>query len=287
MLKPLIGREPGLKSVLLWWLVPALVVFMMTALWLSNHMLRSQINIAYDRSLAGALRSIDHQISTVSGGLSLELPYRMLEFFELTTNENVYFRIMTEDGLADIGNQQLPLPKRPLESGVPQFYTAEYLDETVRIAAMARAMDPPLYNNKGGRVVVLVGEDIDTREVFIQAMLLRSIGRDLVTVALVILIVVFGVLFAVRPLSRLRQELEGRHHDDLRPIEARDIPAEVRPLVTGINLHMERYAQQARLQSQFLDDASHQLRTPLRSEEHTSELQSLMRISYAVFCLKK
>src|SRR3546814_3078148 len=29
------------------------------------------------------------------------------------------------------------------------------------------------------------------------------------------------------------------------------------------------------------------IRTPERSEEHTSELQSLMRISYAVFCLKK
>src|SRR3546814_710371 len=29
------------------------------------------------------------------------------------------------------------------------------------------------------------------------------------------------------------------------------------------------------------------LQLPLRSEEHTSELQSLMRISYAVFCLKK
>src|SRR3546814_6713424 len=28
-------------------------------------------------------------------------------------------------------------------------------------------------------------------------------------------------------------------------------------------------------------------KTPPRSEEHTSELQSLMRISYAVFCLKK
>src|SRR3546814_2609974 len=27
--------------------------------------------------------------------------------------------------------------------------------------------------------------------------------------------------------------------------------------------------------------------TKFRSEEHTSELQSLMRISYAVFCLKK
>src|SRR3546814_3754140 len=29
------------------------------------------------------------------------------------------------------------------------------------------------------------------------------------------------------------------------------------------------------------------LKIEVRSEEHTSELQSLMRISYAVFCLKK
>src|SRR3546814_7317016 len=29
------------------------------------------------------------------------------------------------------------------------------------------------------------------------------------------------------------------------------------------------------------------LSMPMRSEEHSSELQSLMRISYAVFCLKK
>src|SRR3546814_1394431 len=35
------------------------------------------------------------------------------------------------------------------------------------------------------------------------------------------------------------------------------------------------------LRKLFLDEL------PDRSEEHTSELQSLMRISYAVFCLKK
>src|SRR3546814_1055384 len=34
------------------------------------------------------------------------------------------------------------------------------------------------------------------------------------------------------------------------------------------------------------DPGHHQAGLP-RSEEHTSELQSLMRISYAVFCLKK
>src|SRR3546814_7144943 len=34
-------------------------------------------------------------------------------------------------------------------------------------------------------------------------------------------------------------------------------------------------------------DRRHLARPVVRSEEHTSELQSLMRISYAVFCLKK
>src|SRR3546814_10350233 len=37
---------------------------------------------------------------------------------------------------------------------------------------------------------------------------------------------------------------------------------------------------------QIVDLARHR-RKQIRSEEHTSELQSLMRISYAVFCLKK
>src|SRR3546814_1707675 len=37
----------------------------------------------------------------------------------------------------------------------------------------------------------------------------------------------------------------------------------------------------------LLDDAGHAALRVARSEEHTSELQSLMRNSYAVFCLKK
>src|SRR3546814_1289625 len=39
--------------------------------------------------------------------------------------------------------------------------------------------------------------------------------------------------------------------------------------------------------SQIRDPRVRKLADEIRSEEHTSELQSLMRISYAVFCLKK
>src|SRR3546814_7003582 len=42
-----------------------------------------------------------------------------------------------------------------------------------------------------------------------------------------------------------------------------------------------------RAQSAVKTAAASPAELTLRSEEHTSELQSLMRISYAVFCLKK
>src|SRR3546814_8495672 len=37
----------------------------------------------------------------------------------------------------------------------------------------------------------------------------------------------------------------------------------------------------------WCEETGEPIGVPRRSEEHTSELQSLMRISYAVFCLKK
>src|SRR3546814_4310673 len=52
------------------------------------------------------------------------------------------------------------------------------------------------------------------------------------------------------------------------------------------------FAEKSRLVAEYLETSLHFFRGARsqyeeRSEEHTSELQSLMRISYAVFCLKK
>src|SRR3546814_9026701 len=57
------------------------------------------------------------------------------------------------------------------------------------------------------------------------------------------------------------------------------------------NVNSVRFVQQAveveaRRQIDILEDGG-SIKQETRSEEHTSELQSLMRISYAVFCLKK
>src|SRR3546814_4627642 len=70
-------------------------------------------------------------------------------------------------------------------------------------------------------------------------------------------------------------------HDDIARI-LDDYEAATRNALTagfdGVQIH----GANGYLIDQFLRDSAN-----FRSEEHTSELQSLMRLSYAVFCLKK
>src|SRR3546814_2411261 len=65
----------------------------------------------------------------------------------------------------------------------------------------------------------------------------------------------------------------GRHAGEDQTADAK--PWQQRLEIGGVEARMHR-----------LDDEKVRL-ARARSEEHTSELQSLMRISYAVFCLKK
>src|SRR3546814_3009977 len=64
---------------------------------------------------------------------------------------------------------------------------------------------------------------------------------------------------------------------------AREALRQVRDLGSGARAH----AQQPRIVGQAGEHGFEQEVQAVRSEEHTSELPSLMRISYAVFCLKK
>src|SRR3546814_2297249 len=56
-----------------------------------------------------------------------------------------------------------------------------------------------------------------------------------------------------------------------------------------LQVHLARAQRTVAVRQRHLADIERAPRValPERSEEHTSELQSLMRISYAVFCLKK
>src|SRR3546814_7565978 len=83
----------------------------------------------------------------------------------------------------------------------------------------------------------------------------------------------------IKPGFRTRDLFRGRHPEQGQIIEAFEMRAFLAELLAALDIDQRR-------------DGVGEIRDRIgyrgnRSEEHTSELQSLMRISYAVFCLKK
>jgi two-component system sensor histidine kinase TctE len=241
--------------------MPGLVLFLGISLWLTHgHAVRSA-NAAFDRSLLGALRGLDLNVSTESGGLSVEQPFRLFEFFELTASGPAHYRVTTDDGLVEIGSPDLPLPDGDLVDGQAYFYDAVYLDQPVRIGALARPLAPPLAGAR--RVVIQVAEPVDVRSRFVAAFIRQTVARDAVMLGLLAL-AVFGVsAWALRPVRQLGRSTRERDPQDLAQLPTADLPQDLVPLVDAINTQVARTSELLEQRRRFLDDASHQLRTPL------------------------
>jgi two-component system sensor histidine kinase TctE len=254
----------SLRHMLLLLLVPGLLLLGGAEVWQTWRTAVDAANAAYDRSLLGAIKAMDANISTDSGGLAVELPYRLLEFFELTASGHVYFRVATENGLVEIGNADLPLPTGVLVTGQPVFWDAIYFDEPVRVGSYARMLERPLGARASDqRLLIQVAETLESRHAFTRALVLQSVARDVLLLGAATGLMVLAVGWALRPLSRLRNEVQARAEQDLTPIVPMGIPADVQPLVEAINFHIERNRHHIEARQRFVDDASHQLRTPL------------------------
>ncbi|MBS0342991.1 MAG: sensor histidine kinase N-terminal domain-containing protein [Proteobacteria bacterium] len=254
-------------------MLPALLAVTGIELWMTRHDALESANSAYDRSLLGALKSIDANISTASGGLSVELPYTMFEFFELTASGQVFFRVATSDGLVELGSADLPEPPYDPPMGAPVFYDATYFNEDVRLVAYRRLLERTPAGANGRSVMIQVGESTRSRQEFTRRFVRSAAIRD--GFVLVLLLLGTGVVLhvALKPVARLARDVEARAPEDLTRIDESGLPAEVRPLVGAVNHHMSRTQDLVTLQRQFLDDASHQLRT------HLTTLQ--MQVDYA------
>ena len=256
-------KSLSLKAQLLALLLPAMLAITGAELWLTRGDAVQAANAAYDRSLLGAIKALDLNVSTASGGLAVELPYRLFEFFQLTATGSVYFRVATTDGLVEIGSPDLPQPPNPLAPGVPQFYDASYFGEAVRLGAYMRALDRPLGPGGAQQIVIQVAESIESRRHFTSGFVRRTAVRDVLMLVLMSAVLAALLAFALRPLSRLAAQVKAREANDLRPLEAGSLPADIEPLVDAVNQQLARTQTLVEQRRSFIDDASHQLRTPL------------------------
>jgi two-component system, OmpR family, sensor histidine kinase TctE len=252
-----------LRSRLLGLLLPGMALLLAASLWNTRHDAISAADAAFDRSLLGALKGLDLNVSTASGGLAVEQPYRLFEFFQLSSGGEVHFRVATDDGLVEIGSPDLPLPPpgETWRSGEPRFYDAVYFGEPVRVGALRRVLDPPVGDAR--QVLIQVAEGTASRERFAQTFVRQALWRDASMLGLMALAVAAVAGWALRPVQRLAELTRSRRADDLRALQTDGLPEDLQPLVEAINQQLERTQALVEQRRQFLDDASHQLRTPL------------------------
>lgn len=255
--------DSSFKSLLLWLLLPSSLCVMIFTVWSSITNIDEHVNKAFDRSLAGALYAISKNMHYESGGISMEQPFYLLELLELTTSSKVYFRVITTDGLTEIGYVDIPLPKATLKYDIPVFEYGEYLGESVRVATMLVEIPASAEYRAGSSLLIQLAETQEDRNQVIHKYMWETILSNVIMLLLLFGFIYLAVILTSSLIRTASKNIENRRLDDLRPLDEKLLPREMRPLTKAINSHIDRYAKKAEQQRIFLDDASHQLRTPL------------------------
>lgn len=111
--------------------------------------------------------------------------------------------------------------------------------------------------------LVQVGERREVRDELAQTIAEHLLQPLLVTLPVLGFLIWFGVARGLRPLTALNRQVAARHPENLAPLEISRIPAEVLPLVEGLNALFARVRASLDNERRFTADAAHELRTPL------------------------
>jgi two-component system sensor histidine kinase TctE len=278
---PAAGRRVSLRRyLLLGILLPVIALVAINALYLYSQALQA-ISTAYDRTLLASAKVIGEQLDVQGydegAQLRSTVPYSALEAFEADTRSRLYYRVSNLRGDLVSGFGGLPfwrgrLPQRPPYAALVDFYDDRFEGSEVRVAVLLQPVASP---SGRGMAVVQVAETLELRRTLTRKVLLDTLWRQAVLVAVIALVVVVVVQRATRPVRRLSSELEARGEGDLTPIGAPDAPRELLPLVDATNSVMARLAGLLDNQKRFVRDTAHQLRTPLAVLK--TQVQSALR----------
>ena len=261
-------------------LLPVILLIAINSVSLYSQALAA-VNTAYDRTLLASAKVIGEQLDVEGydemAQLRATVPYSALEAFEADNQSRLFYRVSNLYGEMVSGFAELPfwrgkLPQRPPYAALVDFYDARFREGDVRVAVL---LQPVTSANGRGMAVVQVAETLELRRSLARQILLDTIWRQALLVAVIALVVVIVVQRATRPVRKLSELLQARNEGDLTPIDAPGAPRELMPLVAATNQVMARLALLLANQKRFVRDTAHQLRTPLAVLR--TQLQSALR----------
>jgi len=273
----------GIRARLLTLLLPGILGLLALDSWNDYRALRNLVQDAYDQPMVEAVTALQSSLSLAQdGSLRLNAPSVVQTMFDATSPLHKHLHVgLIPRGTAQVdtaapqrkltllGEADLPEPPAstssastaPAGSSSTVWYDSHYRGYPVRVVAR----QSQVVDGRGQPFDLLIqaAESTGPRDQAQAASLRQELIRDARMVLVVVLLVWLGVTWSLQPLERLRKSVLQSKGNDLKPLDTSSVPHEVAPLVDAVNQHVASYRDLLDQQSQFLADASHQLRTPL------------------------
>ena len=261
-------------EILDWMLAPLLVLWPMSVVltWL---VAQGISNRPYDRELADMVRVLSKQVAiTATVGTPtavFTLPAGASEILRADEADDVFYQVLGLRGEYLSGDPALAAPSAEDRAppGELRYRDDTIHDESVRVAYLW--VDVP--GRPGDAApLIQVAETLGKRSRLATEIIKGVILPQFVILPLAVLLVWLALVRGIAPLNELQQRIRKRDSSDLSPIDERDAPEEVSPLVRAINDLLARLDRSMGSQKRFLSDAAHQLKTPLAGLRMQAEL---------------
>ena len=248
-------RRPLLRTQLLAWLLAPLFLLLTADTFISYWVALDFSRRAHDRTLIGVAREVGLHLRRDGGRLLLDLPPEARRVLLTDPEDRLFFEVTEADGRRIDGEAVMPAAGDAAARRRPSLlYDGSMHGDPVRIVEMR--IEP-------GGAVVRVAETLNKRNELAREILLSVVLPQLLLILIAGVVVWIGVVRGLAPLQRLQTAVARRSARDRSPVAVDNVPGEVGPLLDSINGLLARLDHVLTLQSRFVSDAAHQLKTPV------------------------
>ena len=267
-------------EILDWMLAPLLLLWPMSIA-ITYLVAKSIANQPFDRALEDAVTVVAQQLREVDGKVVSQLAGSAREILRADDVDHVYFQVIGPRGELVDGDRELPAPTEEeterLRGAAVLFRNASLQGAPVRVAYSYVNLHPagsgPAKSGLEARnALVQVAETLDKRAQLANEIIKGVILPQFIILPIVLALVWFALARGLSPLAQLQERIRARRPDDLSPIDSRQVPEEISPLVGSLNDMLGRLSQTIDMQKRFIADAAHQMKTPLAGMRMQSEL---------------